>query len=247
MKVLTISDKTLRSRSVAGLLLLCLLISSAVLYTEASSPDIEDINDSNTVYSSGRPGKNRIALTFDDGPHSLYTQQILDILSEENVRATFFIVGQNAAMCPELIDKIIDGGNELGNHTFAHTFLTGIDSKQIIDGIDKYEDEILRHSECTSRLLRPPGGIYDANVGDICNKLGYRIVLWSVDTKDWTGATAGDIEHEILDRVSDGAIILMHDYICGVSHTPEALKKVIPELKALGYEFVTVSELIRDG
>ena len=110
--------------------------------------------------------------------------------------------------------------------------------------IDLCDDEIFNHSEYSSVLFRPPGGIYDATLASVCKDRGYSMVLWSIDTRDWDGRKAADIENEILANVSDGSIILMHDYVCGESYTAEALRSVIPKLKELGYCFVTVSELI---
>ena len=112
--------------------------------------------------------------------------------------------------------------------------------------IDLCDDEIFNHSEYNATLFRPPGGIYNDLLTAVCNERGYSMVLWSIDTRDWAGTSAEDIESEILKNVEDGAIILMHDYVSGDSYTDVALASVIPKLKELGYSFVTVSELIGD-
>ncbi len=226
-------------------------ISIAVLLTILSlfvlSFEERDGYESNcTVYTSGSDTNHAIALTFDDGPHAEKTPEILEILKENDVKATFFVVGENVRANSELFERIIVEGHEIGNHTFGHKYLfkhknTRRDMEREIDLCD---DEIFNHSEYSSVLFRPPGGIYDATLTSVCGERGYSMVLWSIDTRDWEGKRAWDIEKEILSNVCDGSIILMHDYVCGESHTADALREVIPKLKELGYCFVTVSELI---
>lgn len=196
------------------------------------------------VYKAGNTDSHIVALTFDDGPHAKITPEILDILKENDVKATFFLVGQNAEKHGQLVERIIAEGHEIGNHTFGHKYLGG-QSKGVMEReIDLCDDVIYNHNEYNTILFRPPGGIYDATLTSVCGERGYSVVLWSIDTRDWAGTSADAIENEILKNVDDGAIILMHDYICGESHTAEALRRVIPKLKKLGYRFVTVSELI---
>lgn len=198
------------------------------------------------VYTSGSDSNHSIALTFDDGPHPEKTDVILDVLKEYDVKATFFVVGENVKSNSNIFERIIKEGHEVGNHTFGHKYLfkhkhTRSDMEREIDLCD---DEIYNHSEYSSVLFRPPGGIYDATLASVCGERGYSMVLWSIDTRDWEGREASEIENEILSNITDGSIILMHDYVCAESHTAEALRRVIPKLKELGYCFVTVSELI---
>ena len=202
--------------------------------------------DNCQVYKSGNTDEHHIALTFDDGPHSEKTDKILDVLKENNVKATFFVVGENATGNEDIIERIIDDGHEIGNHTFGHKYLFKVDRSVMEREIDLCDDEIFNHSEYNATLFRPPGGIYNDLLTAVCNERGYSMVLWSIDTRDWAGTSAEDIESEILKNVEDGAIILMHDYVSGDSYTDVALASVIPKLKELGYSFVTVSELIGD-
>lgn len=206
----------------------------------------QDYESNCPVYTSGSDSSHSIALTFDDGPHSEKTPEILEILKENDVKATFFVVGENVKANSDIFERIIIDGHEIGNHTFGHKYLfrhknTRRDMEREIDLCD---DEIFNHSEYSSVLFRPPGGIYDATLTSVCGERGYSMVLWSIDTRDWEGKKAEDIEKEIMSNVCDGSIILMHDYVCGDSYTADALRKVIPKLKELGYCFVTVSELI---
>lgn len=196
------------------------------------------------VCTHGEAGQKRVALTFDDGPHKEFTPLVLDVLKEENVKATFFIVGKNAEQYPDIIDRILAEGCELGNHTYEHTYLKGLDKSTQTREIDLCDDELFYHSEYCTHLLRPPGGLYDDSVIEICAKRDYKIIIWSIDTRDWTGASEIEIENEVMSNIDDGAIVLMHDFNRPGSHTVEALKKIIPEIKQLGYSFVTVSELL---
>ncbi len=196
------------------------------------------------VYTSGDPGSHLIALTFDDGPDKDKTPEILDILKQNDIKATFFIVGENAEHNEDIIECIIRDGHEIGNHTFAHKYLGGKMRAVVEREIDLCDDVIYNHAEYNSVVFRPPGGIYDATLRAVCAERGYAVVLWSIDTRDWAGTSASEIENEILKCVEDGSIILMHDNIYGEAHTAEALRNVIPKLKKLGYSFVTVSELI---
>ena len=206
----------------------------------------EEYESNCPVYSSGSENSHSIALTFDDGPHSEKTPEILAILKEYDVKATFFVVGENVKNNGNILEEIIMDGHEIGNHTFGHKYLfKSKNTKRDMEReIDLCDDEIFNHSEYSSVLFRPPGGIYDATLTSVCGERGYSMVLWSIDTRDWEGRSAAEIENEILSNVSDGSIILMHDYVSGRSFTAEALRSVIPELKKLGYCFVTVSELI---
>lgn len=218
-------------------LLLFPISSSLTSFTKSNAEHCE-------VFTIGKTEEHKIALTFDDGPHSEKTPKILDVLKEYKVSSTFFIVGENVKGNEDIVQRIIDEGHEIGNHTFGHKYLFNADRRVMEREIDLCDDEIFNYSEYSATLFRPPGGIYNDVLTSVCNERGYDMVLWSIDTRDWAGTSAIEIEEEILANVEDGAIILLHDYICRESYTVEALKSVIPKLKDLGYSFVTVSELI---
>ncbi len=191
----------------------------------------------------GEPTK-KIALTFDDGPHPRYTPQILEILEEYGIKATFFVVGQNAEYYPELVKAEVDGGHEVGNHTFTHANLRNGTYETVCGEILRTERMIYENTDFRSRLLRPPEGIYSQAVCDAAADFDYTIVLWSIDTRDWTHNPSDKIAEQVLAEVKGGDIILFHDFIGRDSPTPDALRIIIPKLLAQGYKFVTVSELI---
>lgn len=187
----------------------------------------------------------RIALTFDDGPHEVYTAEILSILKEYGVKATFFVVGQNAETYPSLVKEAAEAGHEIGNHTYSHPKLKGQNAESFSYELEKTKNVIETITGVSPILFRPPEGFRDDVIKTVAKEQGYQMVLWSVDTEDWRGLSADRIETAILKDVKDGSIILCHDYVVGQSHTPEALRRVIPKLLEEGYAFVSVSELLR--
>ncbi len=186
----------------------------------------------------------KIALTFDDGPHGEYTEEILEILSEYNIKATFFVVGTNAQMYPELVSKELAAGHEVENHTFGHVYLKKVCNEKIKQEVTENQSVISEITHYETKFLRPPGGLYDERLSDIAKELDYKIVLWSLDTCDWSHPTPENIAATVLEDVRGGDIILMHDFIGGKSPTPMALKLMIPKLIERGFEFVTVSQLL---
>ena len=187
----------------------------------------------------------KIALTFDDGPHPVYTREILDILSEYGVRATFFIVGKNAEEYPDLIIDEIADGHELGSHTYSHKFMKGLSDNEITNELTENEEVISTICDYRFKSIRPPGGIYSDCLERAAEEFSYNVVLWSVDTRDWTRPDPERIVLAVESNVKDGDIILMHDYVSGgASSTPAALRRIIPDLLERGFEFVTVSELL---
>ncbi len=199
------------------------------------------------VYFSCDNEDKRIALTFDDGPHYKYTAEILDILSEYDIKATFFVVGQLAERYPELILREISEGHEVASHTWSHPHLSGLSPSVLTSELSSTEELLYELAEYRPRLFRPPEGKYSDSVRRVAAELDYEVVLWTVDTRDWAHTPTDKIVETVLGNTESGSIILCHDFVGGVSPTPDALKRFIPELKRNGYEFVTVSELIFDS
>lgn len=191
----------------------------------------------------GNEAKN-IALTFDDGPHPVYTPEILDILSEYGVRATFFTIGENVEYYNDLIELEAAAGHEIGNHTYSHLNLKKLPYQSVCSEIERTERAIYETIEYRTRLLRPPEGAFGNNVCLAAADLDYTVICWSVDTRDWAHTPVADIVDNVLSSLKGGDIILFHDYVSGESPTPEALRIIIPELILRGYNFVTVSELM---
>jgi polysaccharide deacetylase family sporulation protein PdaB len=192
-----------------------------------------------------------IAITFDDGPDPKYTPKILDILKEENVRATFFVVGAHVVKYPEVARRIVEEGHEIGNHTYSHRNLYRLSKEHIIEEIEKAHEAIMLVIGEETHLLRPPRGMYDSNVVEISHSRRYTIVLWSLSSQDWAEVSAGTVRRSILNNIQNGDILLFHDsgnivsYEGGDRHnTVVALPVIVRELKDMGYQFVTITEMM---
>lgn len=196
------------------------------------------------VYKDCKNDEMKIALTFDDGPHPEYTKQILDILDQYEIKATFFMVGENVDYYPEIAKEVIRRGNEVGNHTYTHCSKTLKNKKDLMNEMERCQNALYELCEYRPGIFRPPGGYCTKTVTSCAAEYDFGVILWNIDTRDWAHTKSEKIVDNVLNYVSSGDILLFHDYISGKSPTPEALKRIIPELLSRGYQFVTVSELI---
>ncbi len=196
------------------------------------------------IFSKSNIPTKKLALTFDDGPHPRYTNEILDILEEYNVKATFFVIGVNIENYPGIIENIYAKGHEIGNHTYSHSSKQQISEDELKNEIDRCQELISSKIGIRTGLFRPPRGKLNKAVENFAAYNNYTVILWSIDTMDWAHRSPENIMKNIENTVKGGDIILMHDYISGKNTTIDALRLLIPRLQSLGYEFVTVSELI---
>ena len=208
------------------------------------SPVYASISYGGVFYNN--PSKlKKVALTFDDGPHPRYTKQIIEILNEYSITATFFVIGVNAQIYPEALKEIASGGYELANHTFSHKSIKKMSSVELRNEILKCEQTIFELSGVKTNLFRPPEGACVPESKCASEALNYNTILWSIDTLDWAHTSPEIIAENVLTNLKDGDIILMHDYVSKPNTTCDALKILIPQILKQGYEFVTVSELIK--
>uniref|UniRef100_UPI002796045C polysaccharide deacetylase family protein n=1 Tax=Actinomadura roseirufa TaxID=2094049 RepID=UPI002796045C len=181
-----------------------------------------------------------VALTFDDGPGPV-TRRLLAALAARQARATFFVVGDNAAVDPGLVRAAAAGGNEIGNHTQGHRDLTRMPILQINSDVQRTED-VLRAAlgRCT-HLLRPPYGATNSTVAGVAKSLGLVQVLWNADPRDWRERSARAVADRVVDLARPGAVVRLRD---GHRPTADALPEILRRLANKGYAFVTVSELM---
>lgn len=199
----------------------------------------------NEMIYMGNPSKKRIALTFDDGPEDTYTPQILDILRQKGVKATFFVIGKQAREYPERLKQIYREGHVIGNHTWDHPHLPELTDQQLNENIQATTEEIEKITGFKPDLFRPPFGEIEDRQVALLNKQGYRSIMWTVDTKDWSGISAEEIVSKVKQDASPGVIALQHNYhASGQFETVKALPEIIDELRSQGYEFVTVPTLL---
>ena len=184
--------------------------------------------------------KKRIALTFDDGPHPIYTPQMLELLKEEQVPATFFLLGENVELYGDVVKEIAKEGHLIGNHTYHHVQITSLSLEEACKEIQETSDLIEELTGTGTEYVRPPFGTWNEELEERLNLIP---VMWSIDTKDWTTQNVDWIVRETVKHAEDHDIILMHD---SYQSTVDAVKRVIEQLEAEGFEFVTVDEIIMD-
>lgn len=180
----------------------------------------------------------KVALTFDDGPHPYYTEQLLDGLKEREVVATFFVTGEHAKLHPDVILRMSEEGHLIGNHTYSHLQLqTG--------NLESFKEELVKTNEVLEDItgkeieyVRPPYGTWDKNLEAELNMIP---VLWTVDPLDWCSNNASRVADKILMEVEENDIILLHDYY---DTSVTAALEVVDELLKQGYVFVTVEDIL---
>lgn len=200
------------------------------------------INEENLIASTNQTvnyidtSKPVVALTFDDGP-SIYTEEILNTLKKYNSNATFFVLGNKIDNYSNIIIKMYENGNEIGNHSYNHRWLTKLSTDEQKEQINKTQEIIKKYTGYTPIYMRPTYGSINKKLRENIN---LEVVLWSVDTKDWKYKNIDTIVNNALTNVKDGSIILMHDTH---ERTSEAVKKLVPKLIEKGYQLVTINEL----
>ena len=182
----------------------------------------------------------KIAITFDDGPHPCYTEQLLDGLKERGVVATFFVTGEHAELHPEVIARMQEEGHLIGNHTYSHIQLTKSNRETFKEELIKTNEILKEITGEEVQYVRPPYGSWDKSFEKELNMFP---VLWTVDPLDWCSDNVSGIVQKVISKVKENAIILMHDEY---KSTVTAALQIIDELREQGYEFVTVDELLLD-
>ncbi len=183
-----------------------------------------------------------IALTFDDGPNATLTPKLLDLLAARHLKATFFVVGQNAADHPEVLKRAVREGHEIGNHSWSHPNLGKMSDDGVRRELQKTEDAIVAAIGKKPTLMRPPYGSITARQKKwIHEEFGYRIILWDVDPLDWKRPGPSVVTARILKETRAGSIVLSHDI-----HPPtiEAMPATFDQLMKKGFKSVTVTELL---
>ena len=204
-----------------------------------------------TVYRV-RIAKKIVALTFDDGPSPIWTPQILDVLKKANVKATFFMTGMHVKEYPDVARRVAKEGHEIGNHSFNHNVLLYYTKEELKEEILTAEAIIRNATGQKTTLFRPPKAWLTKREKKKIKELGYKVVLWTLNSKDWVTFDDKYIIRYIVKNVRPGDIILFHDsggvfsIEGGDRHeTVLAVRRVIEKLREQGYQFVTVGELLK--
>ncbi len=183
-----------------------------------------------------------IAITFDDGPTPQNTPRLLDMLRARNIKATFYVVGSNVDLYPQIVRRTVAEGHEIGNHSYSHRLLSKSSDSTIRDELNRCKDAVVRAAGVQPRTLRPPyGGMLTRQREWVNAEFGYPIILWSVDPLDWKRPGSAAVCSRILSRTTAGSIILAHDLH---AQTVDAMPATLDGLLQRGFKFVTVSQLL---
>lgn len=188
----------------------------------------------------GAPAEKLVALTFDDGPSGRFTRRLLEGLKEENAKATFLLCGYRMEIYPELTERILAEGHEIGLHGYSHKPMERMCLGEINGELKK--TLALLPVGAQVRFLRAPGGAVSGQIREAAENAGLGLLLWSVDPRDWATEDTRAIETAVLDSVRDGDVILLHDM---TDSSVDAALSLLKKLRGQGFRFVTVSELAR--
>ncbi len=182
--------------------------------------------------------KPKIALTFDDGPHPVYTPMLLEGLQERRVNATFFLIGKNIEGNEEIVKQMAEQGNLIGNHTYNHVKVSELSAKEACEEMmmtSELVEQITGEATC---YIRPPFGVWDDSLDCEIDMIS---VKWTIDPLDWTTKNVSEVVEKVVTHAEENDIILLHD--CYESSVQAALQ-IVDRLQAEGFEFVTVDQLI---
>ena len=193
------------------------------------------------------PAAKQIALTFDDGPDNQYTPQILKVLKEYNIQATFFLLGKLSKQYPEVTKQIIKEGHTSGNHSWSHADLSTLNKTELARELNDTEKQLAKITRYRTKLLRPPYGKVSDDLLAKLDETDYEIIHWSIDSLDWKANNKQEILDRVLPNIQQGAIILFHSAggpTQDLTSTVKALPTIIEAIQEQGIELVTVDELL---
>ncbi|WP_246108441.1 polysaccharide deacetylase family protein [Salisediminibacterium halotolerans] len=207
-------------------------------------PDSADAASSQFV-TKGNTNEKVVALTFDDGADGTNINKILNTLQEHKVKATFFLTGTGMKHHPANIKRITDQGHQIANRSYTHPYFTKLTASQMKSELDKTEALAKKVTgKSTKPIFRAPYGVSNNSVLAGVGAAGYtHTIQWNIDTVDWKGVSKTQIVNKVVNNITPGSIVLMHTG-AGASGTPAVLPEMVKKLKAKGYKFVTVSELL---
>ena len=190
-----------------------------------------------------------MALTFDDGPYLPYTGRLLDVLKEKKIHATFFLVGEQARLHPDLVRRMVDEGHTVGLHAFRHRDFLKLTEEEKEKDLQQGKEILQSITGKKPNYWRPPHGFRDSSVMKIAEEKQLQVVNWSVIPRDWTGIDKQEIYNRVMDKAEDGAIVLLHDgdsplYKASRQATVDAAGPLIDSLREKGYHLVSLEEYI---
>jgi len=204
--------------------------------TQGMSKGVPNPQDWYTAAFGPRTSDKVLYLTYDDGPWPPYTDQVLDLLAENDAKATFFVTGNQAKQHPNHLQRIIDGGHAIGDHTMTHADLVALDRDQIRAELGKVKKIV---GPMLGACMRPPYGLIDTLVADVSADLNLMPILWTAHAQDWAPGGVSEMVQRLKDGTAPGAVILLHDS-AGKEKTISATRQMLPWWKSQGYRLETI-------
>ena len=216
----------------------------AIFIVASVSYSFAQMSSKNAI-SSFTTNEKYVFLTFDDGPHSNLTPKLLDVLKLKNVKATFFVIGLKAKMHPKILARMSEEGHEIANHSWNHPVLSTLDYSEVLQQLQTTNSAIFDASNKTPAVMRPPYGNTNGKLNEYMrDQQNLKVILWSIDTKDWKRPNPQDIVKVAMAKAKPGDIILCHDIHPG---TIAAIPDLIDGLQAKGFKFLTISQMFTES
>lgn len=238
MKIIVLNKRSLFT----GLLIVCLCI-ALIISMAALVPKIAAAASQNRqipIYNVDRSDK-MISISFDAGWGNEDTTTLIGILNRYNVKATFFVIGSWVDKYPESVKQLSDAGEEVMNHSNTHPHMPTLSREDMLKELSACDEKIQKITGVKPVLFRPPYGDYNNALVETVKESGHYTIQWDVDSLDWKGISASEIQQRVLPKVHSGSIVLFHN---AAKHTPEALPGILEGLQKQGYKIVPVSKLI---
>lgn len=214
------------------------LLAIGTLYVQ-----VADFADGPLAIAGTRTDQKVVALTFDHSWGNKFTPSILDTLKKNNLKVTFFLMGPWAVKYPEVAKRIVADGHEIASHGYRHENYGDMSADWVREDIGKAHAQLKEVTGVEATLIRPPNGHYSQRSLKVADELGYKTIIWNIDSLDWKNPGRDVIVDRVIKRLKPGAIILLHASDTPVQ-TAEALPLLLAKIQAEGYQIVTVSELL---
>jgi len=238
----------MKSKMILSLSLLIIAVLAAVSFCVFFDEAV--FNRKGTIYRVKSSDK-LVALTFDDGPSPVWTPKILDELKTAGIKATFFMLGKHVEEYPDVARRVVSEGHEIGNHTYDHHVLIYYTMQELENELNNADRAIKEVTGVEARYFRPPKAWLTQEEKVKVKDMGYKVILWSLNSKDWVTFHDKQITSYILRHIQSGDIILFHDSGGAFtaeggdrSQTVKTIPRLVKKLKERGYKFVTITQLL---
>lgn len=195
---------------------------------------------------TGNENLPEIALTFDDGPHPVHTPQLLQVLEQYQIKATFFWLGVNVERFPEIAREVYRRGHAIALHGYQHISFPTLNAIQLKESLEKTQEAITKACEINGNLIknvRPPNGLVMPETINLLKQWDYRIIMWSVVPEDWVKPGVSLVKNRVLQQTRNGSIIVLHDGYHGGEDVAASVAEIMPKLIDKGYKFITIDAL----